>query len=266
MRLDKFLVESFLGTRKQVRLDIQSGKVKVNHKLSLDPAIDIHEEKDLIEFEDNLVVYPGRFYFMFHKPAGCITARSDEVHKTVFDYFEKPFKEGLFAVGRLDKDTEGLLFLTNDGDFDYHLMHPKHEVQKTYFFWALGILDETAIKKLEEGVVIGEQEELTKPAKLTIECSGDFKELRSTIPLMTEDSFPSICEGQQVVAGYLTITEGRKHQVKRMLKAVGCYVIYLKRVAISGVTLDAELKRGEYRPLSEEEITILYSKNTESQN
>ena len=83
---------------------------------------------------------------------------------------------------------------------------------------------------------------------------------------MTVDSFPSICEGQQVVAGYLTITEGRKHQVKRMLKAVGCYVIYLKRIAISGVTLDAELKRGEYRPLSEEELTILYSKNTESQN
>lgn len=257
MRLDKFLAESSVGKRKDVREYIKMGLVKVNSKVTIIPAIEISEDCDVIEYKNEIVKYSGKVYYMFNKPAGCITARKDKLNKTVFDYFDKEISNGIFHVGRLDKDTEGLLLFTNDGQFEHHLMHPEQHIEKTYFFWALGNLNYGKIRKLENGVYIGQEKILTKPAKVIIGKSGLYKEY-------INDLFNDLCfeidkskENQPVVSGCLTISEGRKHQVKRMLKAVGCKVIYLKRIEIGGVKLDKYLRKGEYRKLNKAEYDEL---------
>jgi len=195
---------------------------------------------------------------MFHKPAGCITARSDENDKTVFDYFQDMNTEGLFPVGRLDKDTEGLLFITNDGEINHQLMYPDKHVDKTYYFWAFGSLDEEQIRQLEAGISINDEEPLTKPATLKVIKSGLFLELKDEIQGTKYEKVKKNRDVQPVLAGYITISEGRKHQVKRMLRAFGCYVIYLKRISVGSVVLDDTLQKGQYRSLSEEEIKSLY--------
>jgi 16S rRNA pseudouridine516 synthase len=258
MRLDKFLAESSVGTRKKVRNYIEEGMVKVNEKIITEPAIEINENKDVIKYLDEDVEYIGKVYYMFHKPAGCITARKDVVNKTVFDYFNEVNTNGIFHVGRLDKDTEGLLLFTNDGEFEHHLMYPQKHVEKTYYFWALGSLDKKELKLLEEGVYIGKGEILTRPAKIKIDKCGRYNEFKEEIHIESLSNIDSNNYDQPIVSGYLTISEGRKHQVKRMLKAVGCYVVYLKRVSIGGLYLDETLKKGEYRSLTKDEIQILY--------
>lgn len=255
MRLDKYLAESWVGQRKQVRSLIQEGKVTVNGIVNLEPSYMIEELKDRIKFEGKFIKHPGKRYIMFHKPAGCITARKDERHPTVLDYFDLSERAGLFPVGRLDKDTEGLLLLTNDGTFDYQLMNPKHHVEKMYFFWALGSISEEEKQTIEAGICIRD-EERTKPAKLVIDQVGFYdefaKEIDGVVARIDTKSYR-----KPVVSGYLTITEGKKHQVKRMLRAVGCFVIYLKRVSIGELKLDENLKPGEYRELSKDEILQL---------
>lgn len=258
MRLDKFLAESSIGTRKMVRDYVKEGKVTVNDLEIKEPASDIDEHKDVIRYLDKEIIYTGKKYYMFHKPRGCITARKDAISKTVLDYFEANLANGLFPVGRLDKDTEGLLLLTNDGEFAHSLMYPGRHVEKTYLFLAYGSLDSGAKELLEKGVSIGEKEALARAIKVEIEAEGEYQALKKR---MENDKVKDIRKNpdqQQVVSGYLTISEGRKHQVKRMLKAVGCYVVYLKRVSIGGLMLDESLKEGQYRELTEEEITKLY--------
>lgn len=257
MRLDKFLAESSIGTRKNVRTYIKEGTVKVNEQVITEPAIEINEKYDVIEYLDKVVAYRGKVYYMFHKPAGCITARKDAVNKTVLDFFHEDNMNGIFHVGRLDKDTEGLLLLTNDGEFEHQLMCPGKHVEKKYFFVALGSLDGEDIKKLETGISIGEGETLTKPAKIEVVKHGTYKEVEKEMDIRKFYNMESNCYNQPVVSGYLTISEGRKHQVKRMLKAVGCYVIYLKRVSIGDLMLDESLKKGQYRMLTEKEIQKL---------
>ncbi|MHC1683973.1 MAG: pseudouridine synthase [Clostridiaceae bacterium] len=259
MRLDKFLAESSIGRRKVVRTYIKDGMVKVNGEVILEPAIEINESSDVIEYLGKVVAYAGKVYYMFNKPAGCITARKDKVNRTVFDYFDDNIN-GVFHVGRLDKDTEGLLLFTNDGEFEHQLMHPEKHVEKTYFFWALGSLNEEDRKKLEQGVHIGKGEILTKPAKIEVQRSGVYKEFKDEMGIKDLHNLDSSHYQQPIVSGYLTISEGRNHQVKRMLKAVGCYVVYLKRVSIGVVALDETLKKGQYRPLTEVEIQRLLEK------
>lgn len=257
MRLDKFLAESDVGRRKIVRTYIKEGMVKVNGKFITEPAIEINESSDVIEYLSKVVVYTGKVYYMFNKPAGYITARVDAVNKTVFDFFNDVNMNGVFHVGRLDKDTEGLLLFTNDGEFEHQLMYPQKHVEKTYFFWALGSLDEVDKKKLEQGIYIAKGEILAKPAKIEVQKSGIYKEFKEEIPIDNLCNIDSNRYNQPVVSGYLTISEGRKHQVKRMLKAVGCYVVYLKRISIGELMLDESLKSGEYRLLTEVEIEKL---------
>ncbi|WP_291583194.1 pseudouridine synthase [Clostridium sp. UBA6640] len=257
MRLDKFLAESAVGTRKNVRNYIKEGAVKVNGQIVTEPIMEISESTDVIEYLDNVVAYTGKVYYMFHKPEGCITARKDAVNATVFDFFEGVNTNGIFHVGRLDKDTEGLLLFTNDGDFNHKLMYPEKHVEKKYFFIALGSLSEEDIKKLEEGISIGEGEALTKPAKIDEVICGTYKEFEQEIDIRKFYNIDSNHYEQPVVSGYLTISEGRKHQVKRMLKAVGCYVVYLKRISIGELMLDETLKKGQYRMLEEDEIQKL---------
>lgn len=257
MRLDKFLAESAVGTRKNVRNYIKEGAVKVNGQVVTEPIMEISESTDVIEYLDKVVVYTGKVYYMFHKPEGCITARKDAVNKTVFDFLQGVNTSGIFHVGRLDKDTEGLLLFTNDGDFNHKLMYPEKHIEKKYFFIALGSLNEDEIKKLEEGISIGEGEALTKPAKIDGLRFGTYKEFEQDTDIRKFYNIDSNHYEQSVVSGYLTISEGRKHQVKRMLKAVGCYVIYLKRISIGELMLDETLKKGQYRMLEEDEIQKL---------
>ena len=256
MRLDKYLAEAGVGRRKDVREYIKQGLVMVNGEVSIQPTLEIKEGIDIILYDNTEVKYKEKVYYMFNKPSGCITATRDEKNKTVFDYFNDE-ASGIFHVGRLDKDTEGLLLFTNDGEFEHLLMHPSKHINKTYFFWALGSLNESDKKSLEEGVFLQQNEILTKPAKIEIYKEGrylDFKEeiyIKSLIDVDCKNYNPKI------VSGYLTISEGKKHQVKRMLKAVGCYVVYLKRVAIGDLKLDQSLKGGEYRNLTVDEINML---------
>lgn len=257
MRLDKFLAQSSVGRRKEVRVYIKEGMVKVNGEVVTEPAMEINENIDVIEYLDNIVQYMEKVYYMFNKPAGCITAKRDADNKTVFDFFHDVNVDGLFHVGRLDKDTEGLLLFTNDGEFEHKLMCPQKHVEKTYFFWALGFLEEEDIKALEQGVYIGKGEILTKPAKIQVDKYGTYEEFKHEISIDNLECIDSKQYNQPMVSGYLTISEGRKHQVKRMLKAVGCYVVSLKRVSIGELTLDESLNKGQYRSLTEAEVKKL---------
>ena len=231
MRLDKFLANSLGISRSQIKEQLKKRNVTVDGDLVTDGSFQVTEGKSDVCYMGKPVLYEKYVYYMFHKPAGCVTARTDKEHQTVFDYTKDIPCKDLFAVGRLDKDTEGLLLLTNDGAFDHALMSPKRHVDKTYYFEAIGNLNEEKITLLETGVCIGKDEPLTSPAKVSDVVNEELDR----------------------VTGLLTITEGRFHQVKRMLSAVGCEVTYLKRIAIGTVALDKELAPGNYRVLTEEE-------------
>ena len=196
-------------------------------------------------------------YYLFHKPSGCITARRDERHKTVMDYFPEEKRDVIFPIGRLDKDTEGMLILTNDGMLFHDLMLPERKVEKTYFFWARGEISEEKISELESGAAIyPDKTELTAPAKLSIVERRTFADIKHL--LSEEDSKLTRRKGElPVFSGLLTITEGKKHQVKRMLKYAGCKIVYLKRVAIGDLKLDPTLPIGSYRELTSEELEKL---------
>lgn len=198
-----------------------------------------------------------KLYYMFYKPSGCITARKDAVHKTVMDYFPEELAQKLHPVGRLDKDTQGLLLLTNDGEWNQRLMHPKHHVKKTYFFWALGELDASKKERLEQGVMLKGATEPTGYASLEILNPAKVKDIACLFEKNKVSNIVHNPRNEKVISGYLTIGQGKKHQVKRMLKAVGCYVVYLKRVSIGKLQLDDTLQPGEYRKLTEEELARL---------
>ena len=194
---------------------------------------------------------------MFNKPAGCITARRDERHKTVMEYFPEELCDLLFPVGRLDKDTEGLLIFTNDGEFNYRILSPESEVPKTYFFWVMGSPSAEEIENIEAGVKIYKNQEFeTSPSKIEILKAGtlgEIKELLTGEALKLAVRKPTL----SVTSGYITITEGKKHQVRRMLRSVGCRVVYLKRIKMGELPLDEGLPKGAYRPLTEEELRLL---------
>ena len=196
-------------------------------------------------------------YYMFNKPRGCITARSDPRHKTVMDYFPEELRYQVFPVGRLDKDTEGLLLVTDDGQFNFNLLSPHLGKKKTYFFYALGVPDEKKLSDLSSGVKIyTSKDHITAPAQITITEQTNLRAIKDYLS-SPDESLATKKGDQVVVGGYITITEGKKHQVKRMVRYTGAKVLYLKRTAICGLVLDENLGKGEYRPLSEEELAIL---------
>ena len=195
-------------------------------------------------------------YYHFYKPAGCVSARKDPEHPTVMDYFPPQERETLFPLGRLDKNTEGLLLVTDDGKLNHRLLDPENHVEKQYLFWAAGTLGEGELEQLRTGVHLKGLPEPTKPAKVELLYSTSLADI--PIPLfenrrhLLEEApdTPAVC-------GYLWLTEGKRHQIKRMLEAVGCTVVYLKRVAFAGIFLDESLFPGEYRPLTERELELL---------
>lgn len=199
----------------------------------------------------------NRLYYMFNKPQGYITARKDEVHHTVMEFFPPELAKRLFPVGRLDKDTEGLLFFTDDGQFDQSLMHPDNHATKTYLLYAMGRLDAESIRRIEQGLWLTGEEKITKAARLKIIEEGRYKDFEGRFVPKKRLRDNEFNRNRPVFTAELTISEGRKHQVKRMLLAEGCRVIYLKRVEIAGVVLDESLAPGEFRPLTNREYEIL---------
>lgn len=232
MRLDKFLTEMGLGTRSEVKKLLKAKQITVNGVVAVKPELKVEPETDEIRYQNNKIAYCAYEYYLFYKPAGCVTATEDNVHKTVMDYLTDTVRSDLFPVGRLDIDTEGLLLITNDGALSHELLSPAKHVEKTYYAKIEGKVTEEDVNLFKSGVNIGEKT-LTKPGLLTILKSEPISEIE------------------------LTITEGKFHQVKRMFEAVGKKVVYLKRISMGPLRLTDDLKPGEYRKLTEEEITAL---------
>ena len=226
MRLDKYLCETGFGTRSQVKDLLKKGQVMVNGEVVKKPELKINETTDQILCQGKKASYQKNIYLMLHKPAGVVSATEDNREKTVLDLVRpEDRKNGLFPVGRLDKDTEGLLLLTDDGELAHRLLSPKKHVDKTYYAKIDGQVTEEHVKQFREGLDIGDEKK-TLPAVLTILLSGPVSEIE------------------------VTIHEGRFHQIKRMFEAVGCKVTYLKRLSMGSLVLDETLPLGEYRPLT----------------
>lgn len=204
-------------------------------------------------------MFQDRLYYMMNKPQGCITARKDALQRTVMEYFPEELADVLFSVGRLDKDTEGLLLFTNDGQFDQKLMHPKHHAPKKYYLFATGELGSEAIDRIESGQLLTGEDKPTKGAAMTITERGKYEDFEKRFTPKKRFRDNEFNRNRPVFAATLEIYEGKKHQVKRMMLAEGCRVIYLKRFEIGGVKLDESLKPGEYRKLTEAEYDRLMS-------
>ena len=235
MRLDKFLANSGVGTRKEVKELLKKRLIKVNDEIVKDGKIHVDENEDTVKYKDEIISYKKFVYIMLNKPNGVISATEDKVHKTVIDLLGDEYRTfEVFPVGRLDIDTEGLLLLTNDGVLSHNLLSPNKHVDKKYYVELEKLLTETDIAKLENGVEL--KDFTTKDAKVEIIENG---------------------EESDKIRVYITISEGKFHQVKRMFKAVGNEVKYLKRVKMGTLSLDENLKLGEYRELTEDELTKL---------
>lgn len=194
---------------------------------------------------------------MFNKPKNCVTARRDELKMTVMDYFPEEWRDILHPVGRLDIDTEGLLIITDDGMLDNRLMQPKHHVKKKYLFHALGHIDEEKAHALEDGIALYHSDHVSAPAKFELVGYSNVWDEREMIPVCHRSKWLKNPNGD-VTIGYLTITEGKKHQVKLMIKSVKCRVFALKRVQIGNLFLDESLKPGEWRELTVDELDALF--------
>lgn len=226
MRLDKFLCDTAGLTRTEAKNAVKKGQIAVNGQVQKAADFKVKENTDTVTFQGKPLSYAAFHYYMLHKPAGVITATEDKKESTVMDILREEKVKNLFPVGRLDKDTEGLLLITDDGELAHNLLSPKKHVDKEYLVKVRDSISEEDCRKLSEGVDIGD-EKPTSPAKVERVAEKEI---------------------------LLTIREGRFHQVKRMLQAVGNEVLYLKRLSMGSLRLPEDLEKGAYRPLSEEEI------------
>lgn len=229
VRVDKIMSELGFGSRSEIKKYAKAGKIKINDKVIKKADEKIDSERDKLYFEGRQVVVEEFETYVLYKPAGYVCATKDNVHKTVMELIDSD-RKNIVPVGRLDLDTEGLLILTNDGALNHRLVSPASHVDKVYYAKFDGILAADAIECTAKGLDIGEGE-VSKPAKLEILSSDEVK---------------------------LTIHEGKFHQVKRMIKALGGEVTYLKRIAFGWLNLDdLNLKKGESRKITKEEVEKL---------
>lgn len=231
IRLDKYLADMGLGTRTEVKKKIRKGQISVNGKVMKEPEYKTDTDTDVVLADGKPLSYETFEYYMLNKPQGVVSATEDRKEKTVLDLISSKKRKDLFPAGRLDKDTEGLLLITNDGALAHQLLSPKKHVDKQYFVRLSKPLDPADAQKLETGVDIGE-ETLTMPAKV-------------------------VYTGQSEEEVLITIQEGKYHQVKRMFQAVGNQVVFLKRLSMGSLKLDETLEPGAYRLLTQEEIARL---------
>lgn len=230
IRLDKYLCDIGIGTRSEVKDIVKKRRVTVDDVCITDSSFKFDETTSLVRLDGKELTYSEFFYYMMNKPAGVVSATEDDTDKTVLDLLgDEVNKKKLFPVGRLDKDTVGLLLITNDGELGHNLLHPSKHVDKCYYVELEKKITSDDIRKLEAGVDIGDDE----PTK------------RASVEPISSTSV------------YLTISEGRYHQVKRMMEAVCNKVTFLKRVSFGALTLDEELQPGEYRELEEYEVSLL---------
>ena len=232
MRLDKFLVACAVGSRTEVKNFLKTGRVTVNGKKEKSAKLQINEETDEICFDGAKLDYEEFVYYMMNKPQGVISATEDPKHKTVLDLMDDYARaKEVFPVGRLDIDTHGLLLLTNDGKLAHSLLSPKRHVDKTYLAQVKGIMTDTDVETFAQGIPL--KDFTCQPAKLEL------------VSIDTE-------KDQSLVR--VTIAEGKFHQVKRMVAYCGKEVVDLQRLTMGTLTLDEDLKRGEWRRLTKEEL------------
>ncbi len=232
MRLDKYLVACALGSRTEVKNFLKAGRVMVNGKKEKSAKLQINEDTDEICFDGQKLTYEEFVYYMMNKPQGVISATEDPKHKTVLDLLDDLARsKEVFPVGRLDIDTHGLLLLTNDGNLAHALLSPKRHVNKTYLAQVDGIMTQEDVEKFAQGIPL--KDFTCQPAKLEL-VSVDTEKEESLIRVI--------------------IAEGKFHQVKRMVAYCGKEVVDLQRLTMGTLTLDEDLKRGEWRRLSQEEL------------
>lgn len=238
LRLDKYLADAGIGTRSEVKAYIKKGFITVNDIIAKKPDIKVNPETDLVAFQNEPVTLSFFEYYILNKPAGYVSATKDNNAPTVLSLIESN-RKNLFPVGRLDKDTEGLLLITNDGALSHKLLSPKRHVDKTYYAIVEGIVTTEDVDAFERGLEIGDEDlDVALPAKLTI--------------MQTEQN------ERELSYIYVTIQEGKFHQIKRMFQAVGKKVIYLQRVTFGPLSIPEDLPPGEYRALTKDEIRMLY--------
>ena len=234
MRLDKFLSDMGAGTRSELKKEIRRSGVTVDGTVVKDPGFSVSEKSHVV-FRGSTVAYEEFVYYMLNKPAGIISASEDDREDTVIDLISEPKRRDLFPVGRLDRDTEGLLLITNDGALSHRLLSPKHHVDKVYFARVSGMLSDSDVELFRDGLILTDG----------LEClPADLKIL-------------SVSEEEYLSEAEITVREGKFHQVKRMFGSVGAEVIYLKRLSMGPLTLDPGLAPGEYRRLTPEELVSL---------
>ncbi len=234
MRLDQFVSQAAAITRVDAQKAIRGGWVEVDGERVTKTSTHIEPTKAVVTLDDAPLALPGDIYLMLHKPAGVVSAREDPEHQTVLGLIDHPHRKTLHVVGRLDKDTTGLLLLTNDGDWSHRISAPKHHVPKTYLATLAWALTEEGAQALRTGVQLHGEKGLTQSAEVEILADNQAR---------------------------ITIAEGKYHQVKRMLAAVGNRVEALHRERIGGVVLDAELPPGEWRELTASEMDMIHPKN-----
>ena len=234
MRLDKYLSDMGAGTRSELKKEIRKSGAVVDGTVVKDPGFSVSESSNVI-FRGSEVAYEEYVYYMLNKPAGIISASEDGREETVVDLISEPKRRDLFPVGRLDRDTEGRLLITNDGALSHRLLSPKHHVDKVYFVRVSGVLTENDAGLFRDGLVLTDG----------LECLPADLEILS----VSDDDYVSEAE--------ITIREGKFHQVKRMFASIGSEVIYLKRLSMGPISLDPGLAPGEYRRLTPEELTAL---------
>ena len=233
IRLDKFLADMGTGTRSQVKEFIRRGQVTVNGETAKRPELKVDPDEDQVCLQERTLTYQKHRYVMLHKPAGLVSATEDARERTVLELLPAEARRGLFPVGRLDKDTEGLLLLTDDGELAHRLLSPRKHVDKKYFARVAGRITGEDVRAFSRGMDIGD-EKLTLPAALTV-----------------------LSEGEEASEVSVTLREGRYHQIKRMFETIGSRVLYLKRISMGPLLLDDDLKPGEYRELTREERALL---------
>lgn len=236
LRLDRILSHMRVASRSELKKLAKQGRIKVNGEEVLDTSLKFDPSAVKISVDEEIIAYREHFYWMMNKPPGVITATSDQRETTVLDLLD--YEDAIFEpfpVGRLDKDTEGLLILTTDGDLAHFLLSPRFQIPKVYAFITEGILPDDAITRCAEGLIL-EDDTKTLPAVLEIE---------------------ELNREEGISKGRLTITEGKFHQVKRMLKVFNCEVVFLKRIRFGPLPLDENLETESYRLLSDNEIGLL---------
>ena len=233
-RLDKVLSNLGYGSRKEIKGIVKKKLVEIDGVIATDSAMQLDPEKAVIKVDGEIVKYRKYIYLMMNKPDGVVSATFDNYDETVIDLLEVDYQVfDPFPVGRLDKDTVGLLLLTNDGELNHRLISPKYHVDKVYYAQINKSVNEEDVKAFEKGIVLDDGYECM-PARLEIISSDD--------------------DGAEV---YVTIQEGKFHQVKRMFESREKSVVYLRRIKFGSLVIDENLEEGEYRELTEEELSYL---------